>query len=78
MIQSPAVGRPRQKRAEENVLSQPELKELQQWLAGLSTSAVEEFYRTAHHRCTLQPHWLPSPRALQELVQAWKRLRQGR
>lgn len=73
-----AMARHRSSRANEAVLSADELDELQQQLDALDGPAVEEFYRTAHHRCTLQPKWLPSPRAVQELVQAWKRLRKGR
>jgi hypothetical protein len=62
----------------EEVLSRTELYELQQRLAHLSVPAVEEFYRGAHARCSLQPHSLPSPRTIQELVQAWKLLRKWR
>ncbi len=62
----------------EDVLTREELKELQQRLSHLSTPAVEEFYRSVHHRCSLQPRWLPSPRSIQELVQAWKLLRKWR
>lgn len=60
------------------VLTREELKSLQQKLAGLSVLEVEAFYRSAHHRCTLQPVALPSPQSIQELVQAWKVLRKRR
>lgn len=62
----------------DDVLTREDLKELEHRLAGWSVPDVEGFYRSAHHRCSLQPRWLPSPRAIQELVQAWKRLRKGR
>lgn len=62
----------------EDVLSRAELYELQQRLAHLSVPAVEEFYRSAHGRCSLQPYSLPSPRTIQELVQTWKLLRKWR
>jgi len=57
------------------VLSREDLKALQQRLANSSLLEVEAFYRSAHHRCTLQPVALPSPQSIQELVQAWKVLR---
>jgi hypothetical protein len=63
---------------EDDVLSRADLKDLQQRLAHLSEPTVEDFYRSAHHKCSLQPRWLPSPRCLQELVQAWKLLRKWR
>jgi hypothetical protein len=62
----------------DDVLTRAELLELQQRLARLSIVAVEDFYRSAHHRCSLQPRWLPSARSIQELVQAWKMLRKWR
>lgn len=62
----------------EDVLTREELNALVHRLAHLSIPAVEEFYRSAHHRCSLQPRWLPSPRSVQELVQAWKLLRKWR
>ncbi|HKW16578.1 MAG TPA: hypothetical protein VJO35_03620 [Terriglobales bacterium] len=51
---------------------------LQQKLANSGVLEIEAFYRSAHHRCTLQPAWLPSPQSIQELVQAWKVLRRRR
>jgi hypothetical protein len=68
----------RPKRTNDDVLNRDELNELQQRLAHLSEPAVEDFYRNAHHKCSLQPRWLPSPRSIQELVQAWKLLRKWR
>ncbi|HZQ20418.1 MAG TPA: hypothetical protein VFA90_17120 [Terriglobales bacterium] len=60
------------------VMTRGELKALQQKLANSSVLDVEAFYRSAHHRCSLQPVALPSPQAIQELVQAWKVLRKRR
>jgi hypothetical protein len=63
---------------QDDVLTREELKELQRRLSNLSVASVEEFYRRAHHRCSLQPRRLSSPRVMQELVQAWKLLRKWR
>jgi len=62
----------------DDVLTRDQLQELQLRLSRLSIVAIEDFYRSAHHRCSLQPRWLPSPRSIQELVQAWKMLRKWR
>jgi hypothetical protein len=72
------MSRRRSETKKEDVLSQEELKALHNRLSQEDTAAVESFYRSAHHRCALQPWWLPPPRAIQELVQAWKILRKGR
>jgi hypothetical protein len=76
MLQFAVMAR-RPERNEEVVLTREELKELQNRLAGYQRAAVESFYRAAHYRCSLQPRWLPSPRAMQELIAAWKALRKG-
>ena len=68
----------RRREREEDVLSSDELTELQGQLAHLTQPAVEDFYRHAHHKCSSQPYRLPSPRSIQELVQAWKLLRKWR
>lgn len=60
------------------VMTRAELQALQQKLANSSVLDVEAFYRSAYHRCTLQPVALPSPQSIQELVQAWKTLRKRR
>jgi hypothetical protein len=62
----------------DDVLTREELGELQNRLAHLSVPAVEEFYRSAHARSSLQAYSLPSPRTIQELVQTWKLLRKWR
>jgi hypothetical protein len=67
----------RPERNEEVVLTSAELKELQQRLASYPRATLESFYRSAHNRCSLQPRWLPSPKAMQELIAAWKALRKG-
>ena len=76
MLESPAMAR-RPERNEEVVLTRAELKELQKRLASYQRPALESFYRSAHYRCSLQPRWLPSPKAMQELIAAWKALRKG-
>jgi hypothetical protein len=72
------MARRRTEAKKEDVLSREELKALHDRLSQGDIAAVESFYRSAHHRCALQPLWLPPPRAIQELVQAWKILRKGR
>lgn len=62
----------------EDVLTRQELNALAQRLTESNLSGIESFYRSAHHKCSLQPRWLPSPRCIQELVQAWKALRKRR
>ncbi len=56
------------------VLSKPALEDLRRRLALLSKYHVQGFYRRAHDQCRLEGGSLPSPRAMQELVQAWKLL----
>jgi hypothetical protein len=63
---------------QDDVLTREELKQLQQRLSHLRVASVEEFYRSAHHRCSFQARRLASPRAMQELVQTWKLLRKWR
>ena len=43
--------------SKQQLLGQPieDLKDLQHRLSYLSVPAVEEFYRSAHHRCSLRP-----------------------
>jgi hypothetical protein len=50
------------------VLTAGELEELQKRLAGYQRATLEAFYRSAHNRCSLQPRWIPSPKAMQELI----------
>lgn len=57
-------------------LSPHELKELRHRLALLSPHHVQQAYRDAHKRCQMDGDILPRAAALQELVTAWKMLRQ--
>ena len=57
------------------VLSREDLAELQRRLHQMSVTGVEDFYRTAYIACRLDGDRVPSPRLIQELVQAWKQMR---
>ena len=54
-------------------LTRAELDELRRNLSLLSTPSVLDFYRDAHKECA--PERKPSARAIQQLVTAWKILR---
>ena len=56
------------------MLSKEALSEHRRRLALLSKYHVRGFYRRLHDECRLERDGLPSPRAMQELVQAWKLL----
>jgi hypothetical protein len=58
----------------DEVLTENDLKELQQRLSLLSTSHVEDFYRESHRECCLNDKTFPAARSIQQLVQAWKQL----
>jgi hypothetical protein len=77
MLESPAMAR-RPERNEEMVLTRAEVDQLQKRLESYESAAKEAYYRSAHNRCSLQPRWIPSPKAMQELIAAWKALRKGR
>ena len=62
---------------EKDVLSKDDLAALQKKLAGMSVTTIHDFYFAAHFRCKYEHGKLPSPRAIQELVAAWKVLRNG-
>ena len=62
---------------EKDVLSKDELVALQKKLANMSVTALHDFYFAAYFRCKYEHGNLPSPRAIQELVAAWKALRSG-
>jgi hypothetical protein len=62
------------RRDQEMMLSEENLKELRQNLAHLSLPAVREFYEVAYRDCRLVYDHLPSPRQIQTLVQVWKQL----
>jgi hypothetical protein len=54
------------------------LADLQRPLSMMSVTAVQDFYQYAHSTCRSGPGNLPSARAVQELVQAWKQMRKWR
>jgi hypothetical protein len=64
----------RPEREKEEILSAEELKELRHNLAHLSPSHVQDFYQLAHEDCRMIYTRLPSPKAIQTLVQVWKQL----
>jgi hypothetical protein len=43
----------------------------------MSITAVQDFYQYAYSACRIGPGHFPSARAIQELVQAWKQVRNG-
>jgi hypothetical protein len=57
-----------------DAMTQEDLEELNDRLSLLSPSHVEDFYREAYERCSLGCGSIPFPRAVQELVTAWKLL----
>ena len=59
-------------RPEKIVLSREELRQLQKRLQTMSLTGLYDFYRAAYHRCRIEGYAIPSARAIQELVQAWK------
>jgi hypothetical protein len=60
------------------ILSRADLEEFSRHLAMLSVSGVEGVYNTAHNDCRYDGKQLPPPAAIQQLVTAWKVLRQLR
>ena len=57
-------------------MSQSDLDALNEGLAKLSMHTVLEFYQRAYRDCRIiNSSTFPTPRAIQELVQAWKQLR---
>lgn len=57
-------------------LSRDELAQLTRRLAVLSPYEVQRAYREAHQRCFMKDDLLPPAAAVQELVTAWKLMRQ--
>jgi hypothetical protein len=57
-------------------LSEAELAELRRVLSEMKEHELRSFYTDAYRRCELHECRFPSPRSIQELVQAWKQLRQ--
>ena len=62
----------------EDILSGEELQQMREGLSRLSVEAVRHAYQTAYARCRMVNDRVPSARSMQELVQAWKQLWQGR
>jgi hypothetical protein len=54
------------------------LEELRRRLSMMGMTAMQDFYRSAHFVCPIDPGRFPSARAIQELVQAWKQLKKWR
>ena len=52
------------------------MAELRERLAVMPQHELALFYRVTHNACRYEVR-LPSPRMIQELVQAWKELRKG-
>ena len=57
-------------------LSKDQLAELVRRLSMLSPYHVQDAYRQAHQKCCMQGDLLPRAAAIQELVAAWKIMRQ--
>ena len=63
----------------EEFWTRDELKEINRNLSLLSEPSVRDVYQRAYRECLIvNSHTLPSPRSVQELVQAWKQLRKWR
>jgi hypothetical protein len=62
----------------ERVLTEEDLKQLQENLAHLSEPGVRELYMRAHRECSLIGQHVPDAVSMQQLVQAWKQLRKWR
>jgi hypothetical protein len=63
----------------EDVMSREDLNALAENLAHLSMQALLDFYQHSYRSYRIiNSSTFPTPRALQELVQAWKQLRKWR
>jgi hypothetical protein len=60
---------------QKETLTPDDLLALQKKLGTMSVTAVLDFYRAAYGRCRLDGDRVPTERAIQELVQAWKHIR---
>jgi len=56
-------------------LSVDELIALRKKLGTMSVTDIQDFDRAAYYRCRLENEGVPPARAIQELVQAWKAMR---
>jgi hypothetical protein len=59
-------------------LTPVELVELRRRLSAMTLNELEGFYRATHNACAHADVHVPSPRIVQELVQAWRALRKAR
>jgi hypothetical protein len=57
----------------EEIMTPAEIEQLRHNISLLSAQSVENFYRETHKACEVERK--PGPRAIQQLVQAWKQLR---
>jgi hypothetical protein len=62
----------------EKVFSREDLKAMARSMAFLSESAIRDIYQRAYRDCQIVNSKIPTARAIQELVQAWKQLRKWR
>jgi len=63
----------------ERILSREDLQEMARRMAMLSEHSLREIYQRAYRDCAIiNSRTFPSPRSIQELVQAWKQLRKWR
>ncbi len=60
--------------ADQHPFNEKELEQLRQNVSRLSEHGVREFYRHAWEDCRMKGELLPSAKAIQQLVQAWKQL----
>jgi hypothetical protein len=74
MIRWPSRMARRPKAPSQEQLTPSELLELRRKLEGMPHHELEIFYKATHNACRYVMR-LPSPRLMQELVQAWKILR---
>ena len=73
MARRPDFGR------REDMMSREDIQSLNDSLAKLSMHSVLDFYQRAYRDCRIiNSSTFPTPRAIQELVQAWKQLRKWR
>jgi hypothetical protein len=56
-------------------LTPVQLQELRRKLSTMSVTAVKDAYHSAYYQCRLDGDKIPSARAIQTLVQAWRGMR---
>lgn len=62
----------------DQALSKDEVEALRRHLSGIDAFRVQRAYQEAYQRCRLHGELLPKASAIQELVTAWKVLRERR